>query len=548
MEILACLLMLPSYIQMEAWEVDTLTTQITLMLSSTQAMPSCPICQTPTHRIHSQYERTIADLPLSEYSVCCKLSVRKCFCQNDDCPRRIFTERLAEIVQPWGRKTNRLISYLKAIGLALAGTAGERLGSALNLGASRETLLRLVRSLSLPAITTPRVLGVDDWAYRRGHRYGTILVDLEKGKPIALLPDRKSDTLSEWLQKHPGVEIISRDRALAYKQGASEGAPDAIQIADRFHILENLAEALEKTFRSNVRELKEAEAVVLQKSQLILNPNIDIVAVPPPAPEKDDLLHAQQCRDKRLENYQQTWALHEQGLGRQQIAQQAGISIRSVDRYLKQPTFCERQKRSDRGKSVLDPYKPYLLERWNKGCRDGRQLYEEIKALGYENSYNVVACYLRCLKQVQPPTQSHPVQCIESPYFPLTARRATWLVLSHGGERDEDSKQLLEHLKNYCSIFTDAITLAQDFAQMLRQQESDQFDDWLKRATEGNLPAISSFAEGLINDYDAVKAGLTLKWSNGPVEGLINRLKTLKRQMYGRADLDLLSKRFILGN
>lgn len=546
MEILACLLMLPTYIHMDAWNCDNPSTEITLMLCSIQATPACPICKTPTSRTHSQYERTIKDLPLSEYGVCWKLTVRKCFCSNDDCPRRIFTERLAEIVQPWARKTTRFIDRLKTIGLALAGAAGERLGVELNLEASRETLLRFVRRLELPPIVTPRVLGVDDWAYRKGHRYGTILVDLEKGTPIALLPDREASTLSGWLQTHPGVEIISRDRSLAYKKGASEGAPHAIQVADRFHVLENLAEALEKTFRDNVRELKEVEAIVFKQSQLILSPNIDIVAVPPPAPEKEDLIHAQQCRQERLANYQQTWALHEQGLTAKQIAQQVGISLKSIHRYLKQPTFCERQKRSDRGQGVLDPYKPYLLERWNKGFRDGRQLYEELKTLGYQHSYNVVAAYLRCLKQIQVPEQSPPIQCVESPYFPLTARRATWLVLGHGGKSDEDSKLLLSHLKKYCSIFNEAITLAQDFAHMLREQEPDKLDDWLKRATQSCLVALSGFAKGLMDDYEAVKAGLTLKWSNGPVEGQINRLKMLKRQMFGRAELDLLSKRFIL--
>lgn len=166
--------------------------------------------------------------------------------------------------------------------------------------------------------------------------------------------------------------------------------------------------------------------------------------------------------------------------------------------------------------------------------------------LGYQNSYNVVACYLRCLKQVQPPEQSQPVQCIESPYFPLTAQRATWLVFSHHEESDEDSKELLAYLKKYCVVFGEAITLTQDFAQMVREQKVDEFDNWLKRATDSALPAIASFAKGLLDDYDAVRAGLSLKWSNGPVEGLINRLKMLKRQMFGRAELDLLSRRFIL--
>ena len=546
MDLLACLLMLPAYIQLEDWQIDTLTTEITLMLSSNQVAPACPRCQTPAHRIHSHYERIVADLPWGEYRVCWNLTVRKCFCQNANCQQRIFSERLVEVVKPWARKTNRLIEQLTAIGLALAGAAGARLTPHLNLIASRETLLRFVRRLSPPSFATPKVLGVDDWTFRRGHNYGTVLVDLEQHQPIALLPDREAATFAQWLEMHPGVEIISRDRSLAYKQGASEGAPQAQQVADRFHLLDNLATALEKTFRDFPRELKEVEAAVVQQEQLSLAPNVELAVVPPPAPEPADLLYAQQSRARRLANYEQTRELHAQGWTQKEIAQHLGIGVKTVYRYLKEPTFPERQERQDRGRSLLDPYKAYLLERWNSGFRQGRRLYEEIKARGYEHSYNLVARFLRGLKQVQRKDDAPPIQWIDSPYFPLTARRAAWLILGHAEQRDEDGKRLLTHLKKYCSIFNEAITLAQDFAQMLRERQSENFDSWLNRAIEGNLPALASFAEGLKEDYEAVKAGLSLPWSNGPVEGQINRLKMLKRQMYGRASMDLLSNRFIL--
>ncbi|MEM8642517.1 MAG: ISL3 family transposase [Cyanobacteria bacterium P01_G01_bin.54] len=546
MDILACLLMLPTYLRLEDCHIDTLTTEITLTLSSSQATPACPSCQTPAQRIHSHYERTLVDLPWSEYQVRWKLMVRKCFCNNTDCLQGIFSERFVEFVKPWARKTNRVIEQLRAVGLALAGAAGARLTPHLNLIASRETLLRFVRHLNLPPFATPRVLGVDDWAFRKGHNYGTILVDLEEHRPIALLADREASTLAQWLEEHPGVEIISRDRSLAYKQGATEGAPQAIQVADRFHLLENLATALEKTFRDYPGELKAVEAAVVQQAQGRLATDIELAIVPPPAPEPADLIHAQQSRIRRLGNYEQTWELHSQGLSHQEIAQRLGIGVKTVYRYLKQPTFRERQPRKDRGQSHLDPYKPYLLERWNSGVRQVKSLYEEIKARGYEQSYNLVARFFRSLKQAQEKLDAPRIQWIDSPHLPLTARRATWLVLGHAGEREEDSKQLLTHLKKHCSLFSEAITLAKEFTHMLRERKSEDFDGWLKRAIEGNLPALASFAEGLKEDYEAVKAGLTLPWSNGPVEGQINRLKMLKRQMYGRASMDLLGKRFIL--
>ena len=546
MDILASLLMLPIYLQLQDFQANPLGPELTVTLRAEQEAPACPNCQTPAHRVHSHYERTLADLPWGEYQVCWKLTVRKCFCCNAECDQRIFSERFVEFIKPWARKTDRLMEHLVAIGLALAGAAGARLTSHLNLVASRETLLRYVRQLPVPSFPTPRVLGVDDWAFRRGHHYGTILVDLEQHQPIALLPDRKASTLAAWLEEHPGVEIISRDRSLAYKQGASDGAPDAIQVADRFHLLENLAEALEKAFKEYPRELKAVETTIVQLSKPEAQPGVELAIIPPPVPEPSDLLNAQQSRAMRLDSYEQTWTLHEEGMSHPEIAQQVGISERTVRRNLQQATFHERQPHGRQGKSLLDPYKPYLLERWNSGVREARTLYEELKVQGYEHSYNIVARFIRCIKRVAAQTGTSKLGSLDSPHLPLTARRATWLVLGHAGKRDEDSKRFLECLKQHCSIFTEAISIANDFVDMLRERQAEDFDDWLKRTVGCNLPALASFAEGIEADYDAVKAGLTLPWSNGQVEGQVNRLKMLKRQMYGRAGMNLLEKRFIL--
>ena len=548
MELLACLLMLPTYLQLDGWHMDPHNAQISVRLSSKQPAPACPQCHRPTHRIHSQYQRTLADLPWNTYRVSWELQVRKCFCEHADCPQRIFCERFVELISPWARKTSRLLAHLTAIGLALAGAAGARLSTHLNLEASRETLLGLVRRLSPPVFDTPRVLGVDDWAFRRGRNYGTLLVDLELAQPIALLPDREASTLAEWLEAHPGVEIITRDRSLAYKQGTSEGAPKAVQVADRFHLLDNLASALEKTFRDYPRELKAVEETVIQQEQLRLGAQVELAIVPPPPPEPTDVLHAQQSRSQRLANYERTWELHQQGWTHAAIAQQLGISVKSVYRFLKSSTFPERQARKDWGRSQLDPYKPYLLERWNRGFRQAKRLYEEIKARGYQHSYNLVARFLRSLKQVHRQSASPAIQWLDSALLPLTPKRAAWLVLGRAEKRDEEATQLLSCLQQHCAIFNEAITLSQAFAQMLREQTAAGFDEWLKRVIEGNLSALATFAQGLQEDYDAVKAGLTLPWSNGPVEGQINRLKMLKRQMYGRANLDLLGQRFILAS
>ena len=215
MNTLSRLLLLPPYLRLCAWQIEETTTQINLTIVSTKAMAHCPICHKAAHRIHSHYERTLADLPWSEYSVSWQLRVRKFFCTNPDCQRLIFTERLPEVVEPWARKTYRLAQGQTLIAQALGGLAGARLSKGLGYSTSRHTLLRLVARLPLERVKIPTILGVDDWAYRKGRNYGTILVNLETHQPIALLPDRESETLTKWLKEHPGVKIISRDRSKA---------------------------------------------------------------------------------------------------------------------------------------------------------------------------------------------------------------------------------------------------------------------------------------------------------------------------------------------
>ena len=520
-------------------------------MTSTQQVVPCPVCAVCTRRVHSRYTRTLTDLPWGTTRVRWQLCVRKFVCPNAQCSRRVFTERRPGVVAPWARLTQRLAAWLLAIGLARGGAAGVRLSRRLGLMISRQTLLRMVRRLPLSCDRTPRVLGVDDFAFRKRQRYGTVLIDLERRQPVALLPDREADTLAQWLQAHPGVEIITRDRARAYADGARHGAPEATQVADRFHLLQNLVETLEQVFPTHRTALAAVNDAIRRHGVPLVDGTV-AVAVPPPPPTGQE--KTAQRRARRVECHQQVWALREQGWPGHAIADHLGIGKSTVFRYLRTATLPERTRRSDRGRSVLDPYKPYLLERWNAGCHDALRLCGEIQRRGYPGSYATVVRYAQRLRQAQgqvprqrPPRQTLPV-VVEPRQRLLTARQAAWLVLRREEPRDEEAAQPLAQLRAQHGDVAEAIDLAQDFARLVRQRQGAQLDAWMARVAKSTIAALQRFAKGLADDYDAVKAGLTLPWSNGPVEGQITRLKRLKRQMFGRASLALLERRFVLAS
>jgi transposase len=537
-------------LRLEACEVDDITAQITLRVQSTQTSAPCPLCATPARRIHSDYGRTLADLPWAQYRVCLQLRVRKWLCRHRACHRRIFTERLPTVAAPWARRTLRLAQRLIALGVALGGTAGVRLGHAWDVVVSRNTLLRMLRQQPAPSFPTPRVLGVDDFALRKRHTYGTILVDLERRQPVALLPERTAEPVAQWLREHPGVEVIARDRSSAYAEGARQGAPHATQVADRFHVLQNLRETLDQVFTTQGPALDAVNAAMRQQPVPLPDGTLAVPVPPPSLPARAEQQAAQRAAQRQA-RYEQIWTLHRQGWPSVAIAAQVGCSCRTIERYLQLPTWPGRQHRRHYGRSVLNPYQVYLLERWNAGCHIAIQLFHELQARGYAGSYRRVTAYVSRIRQAQgiPPRRQGRRQTLpvvaEPACQPLTPRRAAWLVLRRPEKRTAEETQQLAQLHAQSAEVAEAIDLAQEFATLVRQRQPAQLDSWLQRATASALEAVRRFATGLAEDYAAVKAGVTLPWSTSPVEGHINRLKMLKRHMFGRARLDLLSRRFL---
>jgi len=574
-------LLLPSQtdLRLDRVVVDDHMQTLRLEVTSTQAAPACPRCAATTSQVHSRYTRTLADLPWADVGVQVQVQVRKCFCPTESCSRTIFCERVPQIARPWARRTRRLAAQQQRIGVALGGAAGERLADDLDQPASRDTLIRLVRRHELPAPVTPRILGVDDWARRKGHTYGSILVDIERGEIIDLLPDRSAETFAQWLRDHPGVEVISRDRGGSYAEGARLGAPNAIQVADRWHLLKNLGDALVKLFdqhRAAIEtQLGPPAAAVPQAeqpqgptaapgaaapepaSEQRMAPLEATTEVPqPPAPATVCLATASAARagsdgsvDRRRARYEEVCRLHGAGWRISAIADKVGLHRDTVRAYIQAPAFPERQPRS-RQPSVLDPFKPYMLERWNAGCHTGTTLLRDVVDLGYPGSASTV---LASITQLRKAAGIPPMRRVGVSGVPITdptqrvpsSRDLSWLVLRRGTTLDATEQAQLEQLEASHGEVQAGIQLTQEFATMLRERQGEQLDTWLARVETSGLAPVVSFANGIRKEYDAVKAGLTLEWSNGPTEGHINRLKQVKRQMYGRAKLDLLKLRLM---
>ena len=328
---------------------------LTLFLNTTATRAQCPVCGCVSIRVHSHYTRTLADLPWHGVPVTLRLRIRRFFCEQAGCRRAIFAQRIPEVAGSYARKTERLESALSLVSFALGGEeAGYRLAVELGMVTSPDTLLRRLRRATLPDTAEVRVLGVDDWAFRRGKRYGTILVDLERRRAVDLLADRQSSTLAKWLRFHPNVEFVSRDRAGAYAHGIREGAPQAVQVADRWHLLKNLSEALER-FVDRQRPLVEQAAAKVSELQMIEHSLAKSPAAMLSSKEEGE---KQLRRQNRYERYLRVIELHRQNLSERAIARTLPINRATVRKFLHSDGFPERASNKRKG-SILDPYIPY---------------------------------------------------------------------------------------------------------------------------------------------------------------------------------------------
>jgi len=386
----------------------------------------------------------------------------------------------------------------------------------------------------------PRVVGIDDWAKRKGRSYGTILVDLERGVPLELLPDREEATVRHWLATHPEVRIISRDRAPQYAEAARVGAPQAVQVVDRWHVLKNLGEAVQRVLTRHRKQIEEA-AWRMGDTQ-----STAAALTPLPSLSSTEASEIARHRANRYARYQAVKQLQAQGVSLHGIARTLVMSPNTVRRYVRASTFPERARY--RSGSRLDAYLPYLHARWGQGVRNPIVLWQEIRMQGYPGTARMIERYIvRLYQRLKGLTTQQRARFLQTSltFKTPTVRHLTAWLQRASQELTAEQARFLTHLSTLSPEIHEARLFALAFRRLLKKRLHTQFPTWLARAERNSVPELRSFALGLRQEYAAVAAAFKYPWSNGPVEGHVNRLKTIKRQMYGRANFDLLQLRVL---
>jgi transposase len=493
---------------------DGAMTVITVRYSR-RASP-CPGCGARSERVHSRYLRRLTDLPLAGRPVRLVVVARRFRCDAALCGRRIFTERFSDgVLAPWARRTGRLDHVAHHLGVALGGRPAASFARRLMLPVSNDTLLRVVRRRGCPAFTPPTVIGIDDWAWRRNQRYGTIICDLERRRPISLLPDREPATAQAWLAEQPQIAIVACDRGGGYTLAAAKALPHATQVADRWHLMENASHAFLDAVRKSMRQVRAAVGAAT------INPDLLTAA------ERLQYEGYLRREDTNAAILKQA----ETGASIKEVVRLTGLSrglVRRVLRGQRSDVFRVRE-------SSLEHHLPWLDAQWAAGHHNGADLWRRLKVLGFRGSVRVVTEWATRRRRAEKAdaTSLHRVP---------SARTIARLMTTGRDTLSKSETVTIAAIEDGVPLLVEARDVVAAFHAMIRKKAHADLDPWLERA---RASLVASFANGVTKDQAAVSAAITSSWSNGQTEGQITKLKLVKRQMYGRAKLDLLQARLI---
>nr|WP_245548293.1 ISL3 family transposase [Nocardia pneumoniae] len=466
----------------------------------------CPGCGAESARVHGYQQRTVTDVPLDGRPVVVRVRVRRLVCPTIDC-RSTFREQVPGVLERYQRRTARLTGQVRSVVRELVGRGGVRLLPALSVRLSRQTAIRVLLRIPLPPRPVPAAIGVDDFALRRRHMYSTIVIDADTHERIDVLPDRKADTLADWLREHPGVEVVARDGSTAYAEAVRRAVPAAIQTSDRWHLWHGLAQAAEKVVAAHSSCWAAA------------------------GPKRQSLVR----EESTIERWHAIHDLLDQGVGLLDCSRRLGLSLNTVKRYSRVPEPQRLRRPPHYRACLVDPYRDHLRAR--RAAEPGvpvLRLLAEITELGYTGGQNLLYRYINQGR-------------LEGDRITPSPQQVTRWILTRPDNLPDGRRSHLDDLLAACPEMTALADLVREFAQLMTERRGAEIDAWIKQVREAGLIELEPFLTGLDQDHDAVVAGLTLPYSSGPTEGVNTKTKLIKRQMYGRAGFPLLRHRILLG-
>lgn len=525
--------------------VECKTEQICISAHTTPEQACCPLCGVCSTRIRSHYQRTLTDLPAVGKTVHLTLTLRRFRCCNANCLRQIFCEPIPQLAQRYAHCTLRLQQAHANIARSAGGRGGARLAQHLAMPTSVDSLLRRLKALSQSAVEDLVCVGVDDWALRKGASYGTIIVDLHTHRVVDLLPDRQASTLTTWLKEHQHVHVVSRDRAGEYSKAARDALPNATQVADRWHLLQNTRQCLQRVIDRLKPALRSQWMVNIETSLPCSEPDRtqafpedNMTDSPPPVTES---------ATRFREAFEKVHRLSQQGKGIREIARLVGISRITVRRYLTRETFPQRARPIHR--RAMEHHREYIEQRMLDGCTNAAQLSRELQEQGFNVSYTSVSRFVASLREGDGCQRTHsPTRQTIGRYGNVSAYRLSWWLLDPHYAKEPPKQQWILAGRDLGGELWEAVTLLRRFRCLVRQKRGERLSSWLAQAEQAQAKEVRRFAERLRQDNDSIEAALALPWSNGVVEGHVHRLKLIKRSMYGRAGFALLRQRVILEN
>jgi transposase len=501
---------------MAVHSVNLSSDKLALEVSGTADRGCCPLCGSASGRVHSQYVRRVCDYPCSGRGVEFHITTRRFVCDVPQCSRRIFAERFGEgVLADRSRRTARLDRLVYHLGLAPGGKPAAWLSRRLTIPVSHDTVLRVVRRHTRAPTETLNVVGIDDWAWRRNYPYGSIVCDLERRRNVALLPDREMATVAAWLSDHPGITVISRDRSGGYGEAAARALPNAMQVADRWHLMENASGAFLDAVRKSMRDIRRSVGNSTVESALLTR--------------AERLQYEGYLR--REEISKSVTAMRDAGLSRKEIVRRSGLSrgtVRKIARGIQTDVFRVRA-------SSLEAYLLDLGALWMEGCHNGAELWRRLKTRGFRGSLRVVTEWTTRRRRADQ-------LCLSELQRIPSARKIARMMTTSRNNLTKTDAVIVANIETSLPALATARALLDRFQTMIRTRNASDLSPWISDARSS---LIASFGNGVAKDIDAIRNAIDQPWSSGQVEGQINRLKMVKRQMYGRAKIDLLQARLV---